>query len=166
MTAFRKYGTSLLTIASLVIAGGSQVSAQNVYKIINEDGNIEYTDRPPLGQDSRPVETVSGLDIDFTDPERMQAMSNETEQQQQEAQGNQQAGDEEAAQTKAELEQQAQEQNWKQQNCERARQLMTRYEQTPRLYRTSEDGEREYLDSEEIDSVRAQATLDVEKWCS
>lgn len=50
-------------------------------------------------------------------------------------------------------------------NCRMARERVTRYSEAHRLYRPMADGEREYLDSEEIDSERAEAINSVGKWC-
>lgn len=51
------------------------------------------------------------------------------------------------------------------QNCATARDRSARYEVAHRLYREDENGERVYLDSDEIDAARAQAQADIATWC-
>jgi hypothetical protein len=53
----------------------------------------------------------------------------------------------------------------RQQNCEIARERQQRYTVSRRLFRTTPDGEREYLDDRQIDEARAKAAADVEDWC-
>jgi hypothetical protein len=50
-------------------------------------------------------------------------------------------------------------------NCTVARERMTRYGESLRLFRNLPDGEREYLTDDEIDAARAQAASDVATWC-
>ena len=58
--------SGVLTLGALALTQAFllDVTAQTVYKSVDEQGNITYTDRPPL---NIPVETVAGLDIDRTD---------------------------------------------------------------------------------------------------
>lgn len=49
--------------------------------------------------------------------------------------------------------------------CTTARERLQRYTISRRLYRTLENGEREYLTDAEIDDARARAAADVENWC-
>jgi hypothetical protein len=53
----------------------------------------------------------------------------------------------------------------RQKNCEIARERQQRYTVSRRLFRTTPDGEREYLDDRQIDEARAKAAADVEDWC-
>ena len=50
-------------------------------------------------------------------------------------------------------------------NCVTARDRKTRYDQSHRLFKAGPNGEREYLDSAQIDEARAQAAADVQTWC-
>jgi hypothetical protein len=50
-------------------------------------------------------------------------------------------------------------------NCEIAQDRVERYEISHRLYRTTPDGEREYLSDAEIDEARTRAQADVQEWC-
>jgi hypothetical protein len=50
-------------------------------------------------------------------------------------------------------------------NCELARQMATTYTQSRRLFRQNADGEREYLTGAEIDEAIAKAESNVATWC-
>jgi hypothetical protein len=50
--------------------------------------------------------------------------------------------------------------------CEQARNIYRSYVDAPRLYRTGEDGQREYLSDEEAASALATAQASVEEWCN
>jgi hypothetical protein len=54
----------------------------------------------------------------------------------------------------------------RQQNCVVARERAERYAISHRLYRSLPNGEREYLNDAEIDEARARAAADVGTWCS
>jgi hypothetical protein len=51
-------------------------------------------------------------------------------------------------------------------NCEAARQREAAYATAHKLFRELADGEREYLTAEEIDEARATASADVAAWCN
>ena len=50
-------------------------------------------------------------------------------------------------------------------NCEQASARLERLERAPRLYREGPDGERLYLEEEDLETVLAQARADVDEWC-
>ena len=49
--------------------------------------------------------------------------------------------------------------------CVKARERYDTYYNSPRLYRTTEDGDFEYLSSEEIDALHAKEMTAISKWC-
>ncbi len=49
--------------------------------------------------------------------------------------------------------------------CATATERYDTYYNAPRLYRTTEDGDFEYLSSEEIDALRAKEMTAISKWC-
>ena len=51
-------------------------------------------------------------------------------------------------------------------NCEYARQKLQTYSNSHRLYRNGADGERVYLSDDEITEARAKAETDVAEWCN
>ncbi len=50
--------------------------------------------------------------------------------------------------------------------CNRAKDIYRSYVDAPRLYRTSEDGRREYLSDQEAAAAVATAEASVAEWCS
>ncbi|MCP4001759.1 MAG: DUF4124 domain-containing protein [Gammaproteobacteria bacterium] len=135
------------------------VSAQNVYKTVNEQGNVVYTDRPPA---NAPVEILTGLDISRTDSARIASQNEESRKQA--------AADNEAARMRADqnaeaagMEAKAKEQ--RKANCEIAKQRVTKYSEAQRLYYDKGDGEREYLSDAELDTERSKAVRSASEWC-
>lgn len=137
------------------------VAAQNVYKTVDDQGNITYTDRPPLSLDER-LERVRGLDIARTDEDQIRAGNEEfgeqlsAEKQAQEIRNDRNA--EVAAVAAAQKEERAA-------NCKLAKQRLTKYSESHRMYRDTGDGGREYLSDAELDSARTKAIRSVDEWC-
>jgi hypothetical protein len=165
MTAFRTAGISLTALAGLLLIAGlsTSVSAQNVYKTVDDLGNVEFTDRPPMGADTRPVERVKGLDIEPVDNQKIKAENLQATEQNGKAQAAQKAR--QVSDAEGAVEQQALNQE-RVANCKSAKARLTMYQENGRIYRTGDDGEREYLTSDEVDSVRTEAASSVKQWCS
>ena len=148
-------------LGALVLMGAYLVTAdaQTVYKSVDEEGHLVYTDRPPEGYE---VETVEGVDIERTDRAQVNA-ANSAQASQRAAEGmtdevrQQQDAEEAAMQAAADAERQA--------NCDIASERLNKYTAARRLYRDLADGEREWLSDDEIDAARTKAALSVEKWC-
>lgn len=111
---------------------------------------------------SQAVETVAGLDIDRTDDDRIRSGNEEfekevsAEKQVQEIRNDRNA--EVAAVAAAQKEERAA-------NCKLAKQRLTKYSESHRMYRDTGDGGREYLSDDELDSARTKAVRSVEEWC-
>lgn len=142
----------LATVTILVAALGN---AAEVYRSVNADGNVSYSDRPvdatsepifiatprpatppPVVASAEPPAPTAGAAEPAADAEPEPAPP---------------TAQELAAERAA--------------NCEIARERNDRYQTSRRLYRTTPDGEREYLSDAELDAARAGAAADVEKWC-
>jgi hypothetical protein len=165
MKLFRFVGIPLAAAGGLILITGlsAGVSAQNVYKTVDDLGNVEYTDRPPMGSDQRPVERVKGLDILWSDKEMVQAKNVAASEKAGEQQKARQESNQMAA--AAEVEQQALQQERAAQ-CERSRSQLTKYNQENRIYRTTDNGERQYLTSPELEALRADTANSVKEFCS
>jgi hypothetical protein len=135
------------------------VSAQNVYKTVDEQGNVIYTDRPPLNV---PVETVAGLDISRTNSA---GITNQNAESRQQAAADNAAAKIRAGQEAADASEQAELNEKRKANCEEANRRVTKYTEARRLYRDTGDGEREYLDNAEVDAERSDAIRSVSEWC-
>lgn len=147
-------------LCALTVLLATAPMAAEVYRTVESDGTVSYSDRPE-GADAKLVHVVtheppapppatqanSGAKTPSTAPSADSA----------DGQSKQNAAPEPTAAEKAEQ---------RQKNCKIARERVERYSTAHRLYRTTPDGEREYLNDAEIDEARARAAADVETWCS
>jgi len=133
----------------LLLVAGS-VSGAQIYRSVDADGNVIYSDRP-AGDD---VETI------FIDTATATPVPADTADS---GAGAAAAEDEvdEVVYAGPSAEEIAAE---RMENCGLARDREERYLVAHRIYRGSE-AEREYLDDAELDAIRLQATADVEEWC-
>ncbi len=136
-------------LASLLLVALS-ATAGNVYRSVDEDGNVQYSDRPE-------GDNVEVVFVRTQRPSAAPRPSPNTRSQsvqpaapeQDEPQG---PSPEEIAAERAE-------------NCSIAQDRLERYITSRRLYRVQADGERAYLSDQELDEARAKAQADVEEWC-
>jgi hypothetical protein len=131
-------------------------TAADVYRSVDENGVVVYSDRP-TGQTEliEIVTTVPGPRAAAT----TQPSDDESDE-----------SDESAATTPfgAEIPREATPEEIasdRARNCEYARQMVTTYSQSRRLFREGADGEREYLTGAEIDEARSRAESNVATWC-
>ena len=124
--------------------------AAEVYRYVDENGNVIYSDRP-LG------ENAETLIINTATPTVTPPLA-APETNQPEAQPGTSDSDQ-ADPPPPDLAAQREE------NCEIARERNERYSIARRIYRGTEEN-REYLSDEELDEIRAQAAADVEEWCN
>lgn len=153
MDALKSVSIALL----LTLAAGGSVSASEIYKWTDEDGNVHYGDRPTGAESEQRVPIRSKP----TDPAKVQA-------QVQARLGAQQARAEEAARkpagpTPEELAAEARERSSK---CETYKQRLTSFVQSRHLYRLDENGERVYLTEDEMQQAREEVQDQVEEYCN
>jgi hypothetical protein len=127
--------------------------AADVYRSVDENGIVVYSDRPTDKTELISVDT--GAAARRSAPES-QAASDESDESASAtpfaAEIPREATPEEIASDRA-------------RNCEYARQMMTTYSQSHRLFREGANGEREYLSAAEIDEARSRAESNVATWC-
>jgi len=143
------HGTLLLALV------GTGAFAADIYRTTAPDGTVSYSDRPQ-GADSEFVysatprvarttpgtaPTVPGAANAAAAPEASQAPTL--------------PGGPSAVELREE----------RQKNCDTAREVLDRYTLSRRLFRTSADGQREYLDDAAVAEARAKAAADVQDWC-
>ena len=143
----------LLALLATAAYGGQ------VYRSTDANGNVVFSDRPT--DKSEPVNvivpTTGRPGNPITSPDaKAAAAKTQTGAAQANAAGDQKK---EKVQTPAEKEAE------RAKNCATARERQTRYDQSHRLYKAGPNGEREYLNSAEIDDARAKAAADVATWC-
>lgn len=142
-----------LSCALLFFAAASSLAAE-VYRSVDENGVVVYSDRP----DREGTERVFVATTRPPTPTPRPAAS---------ASKDEPSSDPEAIGAETRLEPSAQEvAEERRKNCEIARERAERYRASRRLYRNTSDGEREYLSDAEIDEARASANADVERWCN
>lgn len=138
----------LLALALTGLAGAGEV-----YKEVDAQGNVTYSDRPRAAASQK-------LDIENnkTDPEALAAQRKalesareERQQAQVQAAANAERKRDLAAQRKA--------------NCEKARAYKQRVDTAHRLYDTDENGNRSYYSAAQHDAALAKARDQVEEWC-
>ena len=140
-------------LISLLLVG-LQASAATVYRSVDEEGNVQYSDRPVGDAVERVVVRTARARVSrsATAP---RSLSNSVQQPTAEDEEKEQ---EEAARAADIAEQRAE-------NCQIAKERLERYITSRRLYKVGADGERAYLNDAELDEARAKAQADVEEWC-
>lgn len=128
-------------------------TANDVYRTVDRDGTVIYSDRP-LSANSRRV-SVASRD---TDPERVAA---ELEALQEEDAARRQRSAEPAGLAAARAEQE----ELKAAACREAREKAEAYERSPRVYEQMPDGSRRYLSDEDVARARLAARQAVTDFC-
>ena len=144
-----------LLLLSLLVA--TQVSAATVYRTVDKDGNVQYSDRPAGGDTQelnirtrRPAPSSAQAQVAAATPS---------------ATGTAQEAAPEGPTEEQLAEEAARKAERRAENCKIARERLERYAISHRLYRPLPNGEREYLSDAEIDEARAKAESDVKEWC-
>lgn len=134
------------------------VSASDIYKWTDEDGNVHFGDRP-TGE--LPAERLA-IASNPTNRAVVQEQNSARADARAEAR---KAKEEAAAAAPSEEELQAEEAE-RTQRCSALRQRMQKLVQSRRLYREDESGERVYLDEAEMATTRAEVEQQISEHCS
>jgi len=161
MEAKKLAGISLAMLLGMAVT--LDLAAQTVYRVVDEAGNVSYSDRPPSTQQpgDRPVEAMR-MEIKLTDPATVAANRESAQRAAEDEAIADGVRDQQAVEDAAEAARQAEQ---RAANCKVAKQRFKKYSEARRLYRDLGDGEREYLSSEQIDSERVSAARSVDEWC-
>ena len=139
-----------ISIVTLVFLAASTLHGAEVFRYVDENGNVAYSDRP-VGRNAESITVTTNAPI-APPPARAQAQpAAAAPAETVERQPRENAPEERAADRAA--------------NCTIARERNERYAISRRLFRELPDGEREYLSDAEIDEARARAAADVQEWC-
>jgi hypothetical protein len=136
---------------------GLNASAATVYRSVDDQGNVRYTDRP----DGKNVERV----VIHTRRGSAPAPASRPSVAAQNAASNPEGQAEpglEGEQGPSEEEIQAQRES----NCKIAKDRLELYVTSRRLYKEMPEGERDYLDDDQLTQAREKAAEDVQKWCN
>ena len=146
--------------AMLFISVMQPAAAQSaVYKSVDDLGNVAYTDRPAMYD---PAIEVEGLTTSMTDKNQIDADKQKADE---DAKYQQEANNIRDKQANEDEEFQAAVADQKAAACKAANARLSKYEQARRLYRERPDGEREYLNDNELDTERAEAVRAVDELC-
>ncbi len=137
-------------IATLAFLAAGTLHGAEVYRYVDEDGNVAYTDRP-VGQNAESIVITTTAPVLPPPVAAAPQPEVETPEETVQRERREPTPEERAADRAA--------------NCTIARERNERYAISRRLFRELPDGEREYLSDAEIDEARARAAADVEEWC-
>jgi hypothetical protein len=150
----------LVLFAAFAMTFGGGAMANEIYKWVDEQGNVNYGDRPTAADGASPE--VVALTYRRTDSGSVQKRVA--------AHGEAEATREEKRAAKADEKKaaadQAAEAEAKQKRCDTYRSRLESYVQSRRLYREDEQGEREYLDETETNAARQRAEELVAENCN
>jgi hypothetical protein len=150
----RKFLVLVLSSAALVTSAG----AGEIYKYVDEKGNVHYVDRP-TGEsgEERLAITYSGTSSAAVSAQvkRRQDYMEALDEARSETESRREA----EAQARADMEARAA-------KCQESRARLESYLQAHRLYRQDESGERQYLDDEQILEARRKAEEAIQEHCS
>lgn len=134
-------------------------AAQNVYKSVDDEGLVMYTDRPP---NNLAAETVDDLDIDLTDRDQIDAEKADADEQAKYDQVAKEMGEQKSKED-AELQSALTDQRTA--ACRAAKARLQKYKDSRRLYREQPDGERDYLNDDELEAEWSDAARSVDELC-
>ena len=132
--------------------------ADNVYKSVDENGTVAFSDRP----DAAWEETLE-LAISRTDPDQINR-ENKSDAEMATAVAIREADEAEGAAEQANRQAKLAQQRATQ--CEAAKKRSEKYNTHRRLYKALPNGEREYLSDDELDNARVDAARSVDELCS
>jgi hypothetical protein len=143
-------------VAALTFAASA--TANEIYKWIDENGNIHYEDRPSGAATEERLSVSYGRTDSSAVNNRIQARL-DRQSERAEAKSQAAAAEQEAAENAAAAAE-------KQRACESARARLESYLQSRRLYRTDANGERVYLDDSQRQEARQKAEDQVSEFCN
>ena len=143
-------------VAALTFAGGA--TANEIYKWVDEDGNVHYEDRPSGASSEERIDLTYRRTSSAGVQRRVQARRDARSAREEEKSV--------AAAAAAEAAENAAAEDARQKACERSRARLESYLQSRRLYRTDANGERVYLDDTQREEARRKAEEQVTEFCS
>lgn len=154
-------------VVACAFAGSAVAQDSAVYKWVDKDGTVNYSDQPPAGASAEAMPIRARRGGSPATQARAKAAASTTEGDPATSDEKAPGADEEATDENAGVPADEREKllAQRQNNCKLAKQRMASYEQARRIYRPGADGERVYLSNEELDSERATARVAVAEWC-
>ena len=144
-----------LVVAALALYGSAM--ANEIYKWTDADGTVHYRDRP-TGESSEVRLGIAYSRTDSSAVEQRQQSFAESQARRAESKAAAEEAEREAdAEARAEAE--------KQKKCDGYRNSLQRYNESRRLYKEGPDGERTYLDDDEMIKARQQLEAHIAENC-
>jgi Domain of unknown function (DUF4124) len=141
--------------SALILLAAAPAIAAEVYRSIDENGIVVYSDRPAEGAQRVHIATPApGTPAQAAQTPAPAADADSAGQD--ETLSGEVARDPTAEELAAE----------RARNCSIAQERADQYRVAHRLYRTLPNGEREYLSDAELDQARSRAEADVANWCN
>lgn len=156
-TIMNKVIKTALVISSAVLLAGT-ASAGEIYKYVDENGNVTYGDRPT----GSPAEQRMNVVTRATNPAEVQASVDATLELEERLEKSREARQEKKA--AAEEKRKAAEQ--RQAKCSENRVRLEKYNESRRLYREDANGERVYLDDKERQKAMQHTRELISEFCS
>ena len=144
--------SKLLTASLACLLVTAPALANDIYKYVDENGTVHYVDRPTGAATEERVAFVSQRGASAPRASESGSDWRERRESRQEAR---KAAEEEASQ-KAE----------RAKLCQESRNRLQQYNQARRLYRTDENGERVYLDEDQVEEARQKVVELIEENCN
>ncbi len=139
---------AIVFLIMLTVLSAGMVFAGDIYKWTDEGGNVHYGDRPTSEVSEEPLAVSSVI----TDPPKVQARYEVNA-----------AANEPAEPTPEELRAQAVD---REEKCATSKARLQKFLTSRRLYKQDENGERVYLDEDEILAARERVQNQVEEYCN
>ena len=143
--------TLTLAVSGVAVAG-------DIYKWVDEDGNVHYGDKPVSNGSERVA-----IESRPTDRARVQSQYQAAAQARAENRDARAQADEEGRKTEEELRAQADE---RRQKCEASRATMQKFVTSRRIYTQDESGERVYMDDAQMQAARERVENDINEYCN
>ncbi len=150
---------AVLLTGVLMLGIMSSASGEVIYKWVDNEGVTHFSEAPPPGVAAEPT----SIRTRYTNRQALQARLDTAAAQSTAVATRRQHEKEQAAEDKTAAKSNEQTRT---ENCERAKTRLLTYNTARRLYRPLENGEREYLTDEELDSERAEAEKLVNDFCT
>lgn len=150
--------TKRLTISiacAALLAGGLAVGGE-IYKWVDEEGNVHYEDRP-IGSG-----TIERLDIPSRDTDNAAVQARVETRRESRAAADQVAEEAPPEMSRAEI---RKEQEERAQKCQQYRDRLEAFLRSQRLYREDDAGERQYLSDEEVLAARSRVEERIKEYC-
>lgn len=145
-------------ICSLLLCSSISLAQTEIYRWVDTDGNVHYGDRPGNENAERLAITSKP-----TDRSAVRSMLQTRAADRAKAREAQQQAAQETAKNEAEERETAAERAEK---CTEHRERLQSFLNSRRLYRETENGEREYLDDNEILAARERVQGKIEEYCT